>query len=220
MEPLSSSNNKTSSYNNSSNHNNKDSKGKQRKINEPCIIVDSPSTATTANLSSTMSREEFISINESMLDEDMMTVPATEGLLLSRSSSSVSNIIEEMIMNRKINVADKNNKKQNDDTRTDDADEIPGKEKPLVIKEDRKINIDYNNSKHLNEGAPFNDILKEEKPKLVEDTSKEEVPNEMTSPPSIGLQVMDEYGEEKHIIWHNPGTVILLINECFLTHNA
>ena len=79
MESLTS----TTTKHNNHHHHNKEQVTKRNdekpKIVEPCIIVDSPSTIN--NSTTTMSREEFISINESMLDEDMIAVPTAEGIL-------------------------------------------------------------------------------------------------------------------------------------------
>lgn len=81
MEPLAS----TKQHNHHHRHHDKEHDTKRNgngipKIVEPCIVVDSPSTINNFS-TSTMSREEFIRINESMLDEDMIAVPTAEGIL-------------------------------------------------------------------------------------------------------------------------------------------
>jgi len=155
------------------------------KITEPTVMISLPSTVsspvatttTTAADSTTMSRDEFISINESMLEDDLMAVPSAEGLLLSRSSSSVSNIIEDMIKDHKI-------KTENDDENVALAGDGNGNNQHTVSDEKEATSVSV------------------EKP-IVSDTDI--VEKGLFASQEIGFQVMDENGEEeKNIIWHDP----------------
>ena len=157
------------------------------KITEPTVMISLPNTVsspvattttTAAESSTTMSRDEFISINESMLDDDLMAVPSAEGLLLSRSSSSVSNIIEDMIKDHKIKIEN------------DNEDVTP-------VADGNGLNhATVSDEKEATSGSV-------EKP-VVTDTDI--VEKGLFTSQEIGFQVMDENGEEeKNIIWHDPG---------------
>ena len=251
--------------------------------NEHYIIIDSPAVSTTVAMStydeSGMSREEFISINESMLDEEMMVVPSNGGgILLSRSSSSVSNIVEEMIKNRKIGVEFKDGEKDiakgqgdskatnevhgeekqrdSDEKQQRDSDENPqevsddtSSNKPSRVTYNLKIDLKLSgdafheeklsanessmadllshseenskikNALHSNEMTvvvsgegvnPNKETTKisgtpEESHSNEERSLKRDASDQQEEASNIGLQVVDENGEENNIVWHNPG---------------
>jgi hypothetical protein len=134
-----------------------------------------------------MSREEFISINESMVDDDLMTVPKSDGLMISRSSSSVSNIIEEMIQDQKIKVVD--------------ADCSPPKE---------QVNTNDCNGSSLSEKS-----ADEKKDLVTQANTTSDERSENSSYP--GLQVLDENGEQhENIVWHDPGTYNITYTNCWI----